>query len=185
MLKGYQHWCGRALFGLKALSFVKEFLKGFEIVIYSVWPKDDIEIASELFEQETNIKVNILPNDTPHNVIMEYHAKARMSIGLSISDSISTSMLEAMVMGSFPVQSNTAVCEEWFTHGETGFSVPPEEPCNIAKIIKQVLTDDVLVDSAAEKNWITAKKRLEFKELKQKAIDFYNTVYNNKENNGK
>jgi hypothetical protein len=35
-------------------------------------------------------------------------------------------LIEAMAMGSFPVQSRTACADEWFTPGRTGFATDPE-----------------------------------------------------------
>jgi glycosyltransferase involved in cell wall biosynthesis len=176
MLKGYQHWCGRALVGLRALALAKEQLKGYEVIVYSA-VQEDVRIAAELFNLDTGIPITLLPVDSSHDTILNCHAQSRISIGLSISDAISTSMLEAMVMGSFPIQSNTAATEEWLVHGETGFSVPPEDPDVIAEFLRRALTDDALVDAAADKNWATALERLDYRELKKKTVDSYRFIY--------
>ena len=123
-LKGYNGWAGRALVGLYALKLCVDQLSGYEVVIYSA-EQEDVRIAAELFEQDTGIKVTILPQ-TSHEEILKLHGRARISIGLSISDAISTSLLEAMMMGSFPIQSGTACANEWITEGKSGFIVPPE-----------------------------------------------------------
>lgn len=174
MLKGYQHWAGRALVGLRALERCAELLKDYEIMIYSTSP--DVIIAAELFSGSTGVKTTIVPNGSTHNELMSLHGRARISIGLSISDAISTSLLETMVMGSFPIQSHTACAGEWIEDGKTGILVPPEDPDIIELAIRRALTDDELVNHAADINLQIAKEKLDYKILKAKTIDFYNTV---------
>ncbi len=174
MLKGYQNWAGRALVGLRALERSAELLTGYEIAIYSGSP--DVEIAAELFSQNTGINIRLIPNDTPHHEILKMHGDSRISIGISISDAISTSLLEAMVMGSFPIQSCTACANEWIEHGLSGLIVPPEDPEIIERAIRSALTDDELVNKAAEINWHSALARLDNVILKKQVSDFYRLV---------
>lgn len=175
MLKGYQHWAGRALVGLRALERCANLLKGYEVVIYSASP--DTMIAAELFSKSTCIPATIVPNNTPYHDILKLHGRARISIGLSISDAISASLLEAIVMGSFPIQSWTACADEWIEDGVTGILVPPEDPEIIEQAIRKALSDDDLVDKAAEINSQTTEQRLDYKILKQEAINMYEHVY--------
>lgn len=174
MLKGYQHWAGRALVGLRALERCTDLLKGYKVVIYS--PSPDVQIASELFQESTGIPVRIVSKNTQHYDILSLHGQARISIGLSISDGISTSFLEAIAMGSFPIQSWTACAGEWIKDGKTGILVPPEDPEVVEQAIRRALADDELVNLAAEQNYLTVKERLDQSMLKTKAIEMYNTV---------
>lgn len=174
MLKGYQHWAGRALVGLRALERCADLLSGYEIVIYSAGA--DVMLAAELFTEHVAVPVRVLPHKTSHQEMLAWHARARISIGLSISDAISTSLLEAMVMGSFPIQSCTACASEWIQHGISGMIVPPEDPDIIEKAIRMALSDDVLVNDAASINWRTAQERLDAKLLKQQANEMYSKL---------
>src|SRR4051812_42636665 len=126
VLKGYQHWAGRALVGLRALERCADLLKGYRLAIYSA--NDDVALAAELFSVNTSVPISLIPHNTTHREMLSMHGHARISIGLSISDAISTSLLEAMVMGSFPVQSSTACADEWIDHGKTGMLVPAQDP---------------------------------------------------------
>jgi len=176
MLKGYQTWAGRALIGLRALERCSDILDGYKIAIYSTSP--EVVIAAELFSQSTGIPTVIIPKDTSHEEILRLHGQARISLGLSISDAVSTSLLEAIVMGSFPIQSWTAATEEWIIDGETGILVPPEDPDVIEKAIRTALSNDTLVDSAADENYTITKNRLDYSIIKKKTIQFYEQVYN-------
>lgn len=174
MLKGYQGEVGRSLVGLRALERCASFLKGYTVAIYV--PKQDIIMAAEIFTQNTGIPTIIIPRETPHEEMLKWHSKARISIGLSMGDGISTSFLEAMAMGSFPIQSWTSTANEWIKDGQSAILVPPEDPDVIKKAIKKALIDDNLVDKAAKINREIVKKRLDVKKLKPKAIEYYQTV---------
>lgn len=177
LLKGYQGWAGRALVGLRALARCADLLKSseYQVAIYSASP--EVKIAAELFEQETGIITVLIPTST-HDEILRWYGRARLYIGLSISDAISTSLLEAMVMGAFPIQSCTACADEWIEDGKTGFIVPPEDTDIIEKFIRQALLGDELVDHAAEVNAQTARKRLDQALVRQKVTAFYDQVMN-------
>lgn len=174
MLRGYQGWAGRALVGLHALERCKDMLHGYTIVIYSARAK--VTAAAKRFTRRTGVVTEILPAGTPHAEILASHARARISLALSISDAISTSLLEAMIMGSFPIQSSTACADEWLQHGIGGLIVPPEDSASVAAAIRTALIDDALVNRAAEANWQTARTRLDGAALKQKAIEMYASI---------
>ena len=175
MLKGYQGWAGRALSGLRALERCSDLLSGYEVHLYSVWA-ESVEIKAKLLEEKIGIPFHLVPHESSHNDILALHGKARISIGVNISDGVSTSFLEAFVMGSFPIQSCTACAEEWIEDGKTGFIVPPEDPAEIEIAIRRALTDDALVDFAAQKNFEVAQERLEYKMVAEKSYEFYKTI---------
>jgi len=55
-------------------------------------------IAAELLAKSSGLPIDIIPR-VPHEQMLCLHGQARVSIGLSISDALSTSALEAMVKG--------------------------------------------------------------------------------------
>ena len=172
-LKGYQNWAGRALVGLRALEMCADMLKGYTVKIYLA--TQDVQLAAELFAANTGIPVEIKceGNTMTHDEVLRLHASARISIGLSISDAISTSMLEAMVMGSFPIQSDTSCADEWLQDGKSGIIVPAEDPCPVAQAIRRALTDDELVDSAAEINARLTSERLDKMVIQPQVLEMY------------
>jgi len=173
VLKGYQGWAGRALVGLRAIELSAAVLKGYCVAVYLA--NEDVRIAAELVSHATGIPIEIVPR-SPHEDMLRLHGRARVSIGLSIGDAASTSMLEAMVMGSFPIQSCTACADEWIEDGKTGLIVPPEDPELIAAAIRRALTDDDLVDRAAERNARTARERLDYRFIQPQVIVMYEKV---------
>ncbi|HYE15908.1 MAG TPA: glycosyltransferase [Pyrinomonadaceae bacterium] len=173
-LKGYQNWAGRALFGLRALELCADALRGYTVAVHLAEP--DTAIAAELFAQRTGLPVEILPPGRPHEEILRLHGRARVSVGLSISDAASTSALEAMVMGSFPVQSETSCLCEWARDGETALLVQPEDPEGVAAAVRRALADDALVDRAAELNARTVAERLDRAVVEPRVVEMYERV---------
>lgn len=173
ILKGYQHFAGRALVALKAVAQCADILKDYRVAVFS--PSPEVTIASELLAQDTGLQIDLIPKSN-HEDMLRLFGESRVYMGLSISDAISTSMLEALVMGAFPIQSNTACTDEWFQDGVTGFAVPPEDPYAIADALRRAIDDDQLVDTAAEKNWHTCVQRLDHTVLQSKIVPFYQAV---------
>ena len=175
MIKGYQGWAGRAHVAIAALYEVVDLLSEYTIRIYCA-RTEDVHIAAHVFSSKTGIPVEFIP-PVSHAEMLQHHAQARISIGLSISDSISTSLLEAMLMGSFPVQSDTSVADDWIENGKSGIIVPPEDSCAVANALRKALTDDELVDHAATINAQMATTRLDSKVITDKVIAMYSDVF--------
>jgi hypothetical protein len=173
LIKGYQGWSGRAFVALAALKKCADLLNDFSIEIYLA--NEDVVIAAELLSQDIGIPITIIHKQT-HTEMLKKFGKARISIGLGISDGVPNSLLEAMVMGTFPIQSNTSCANEWIIDGKSGFIVPPEDPDIIASALRKAIIDDDLVDNAARINEETAKKNLDYFVIKQKVIELYTKI---------
>lgn len=180
LVKGYQTWAGRALVALRALERCADLLRGYTVAIYSATP--DVEVAAELFQEATGVPVVVIPKETPHRDMLAWHGRAKVYVGLSISDAISTSLLEAMVMGAFPIQSWTACADEWLDNGVNGLLVPPEDPDIVELALRRALSNDELVNRAAEHNALLARKRLDHRLLKEQTARYYSTVAEHKKN---
>jgi glycosyltransferase involved in cell wall biosynthesis len=174
ILKGYQGWAGRALVGLEAFRLCLPMLKDYTIVIYAA--SEETASAAQRLARETGIRVEIVP-PSRHEEILSRFGQARIYVGLSISDGISTSLLEAMVLGAFPIQSCTACADEWIEDGISGSIVPPEDPLRIAEALRCALVDDALVDRAAEINARTVVKRLDYFTIQRQVIKMYNDIH--------
>jgi hypothetical protein len=177
LIKGYQGWSGRALFALAAIKKCKDLLKDYSIQITSA--NRDVEIAAELLSQETGLQIHTIKGIS-HTEMLKITGNARLSIGIGISDGSPHAMLEALIMGAFPIQSFTACADEWIMNGVSGFLVPPDDPAEIAKAIRNALEDDALVDSAADINFNVAQKKLNRDLLKGEVIKMYYSIVRQK-----
>ena len=174
-LKGYQHWAGRALVGLRAIELCADQIKagGYGVAVYLAEP--DVRIAAERMALRTGIPVEVVPPSS-HEDILRLHGRSRVSVGLSISDGLSTSALEALLMGSFPVQSDTCCLTELLKDGEGALIVPPEDSSAVAAAIRRALSDDALVDRAATLNERMAIERLDYRVVQTQVIDMYERI---------
>jgi len=173
LLKGYQDWKGRALAGLRAIELCANELQGYRVAIYLADP--NVKIAAELVSKSTGIPIEVIPQCS-HDDMLRQYGRARVYIGLSISDGISISELEAIMMGTFPIQSCTACADEWIVDGESGFIVPPEDPEPIAAAIRRAVSDDALVDRAAELNAKVARERLDQDVIRPQVTAMYEKI---------
>jgi len=173
-LKGYQHWAGRALVGLRAIELCADVLKGYRVAVYSAAP--EVEIAAELASRETGIPIDVVP-PSAHEDMLRLHGRARASVGLSISDGIPSTALEAMLMGSFPIQSDTSCIDEMLRDGETGMLVPPNDPEPVATAIRRAVTDDDLVDRAADANARVVAERMDRLKVRPRVVAMYEQVF--------
>lgn len=173
IIKGYQHFAGRALVAIQAVRRCADLLGETTVAIYSAHP--EVQIAAELLAQDTGLTVRLLPHLSHQDILREF-GRSRVYIGLSISDAVSTSMLEAVTMGAFPIQSDTACTDEWVQDGQTALIVPPEDVDAVAQALRRALTDDVLVDRAAALNADVARDRLDRRLIKPQVVEIYQRI---------
>jgi glycosyltransferase involved in cell wall biosynthesis len=173
IVKGYQGWAGRALCALRALALSVEEIADYQIVVYSASP--DVKIAAELLAYETGLTVDLLPKQS-HDQMLKHFSRARIYVGLSISDAISTSLLEAMVTGAFPIQSGTSCANEWIEDRKSGLIVSPEDPQAVAEAIRLAARNDDMVNQAAEINWHTAEQRLDTSVVEPIVVEHYRRI---------
>jgi len=168
-LKGYDGWVGRAKVSIEAIRSMALELHGHEIVVYSA-NRSVLKLAKKV-ERETGLSIKANgKGKLTHKQVLELFARSRIYIGLSESDGISTSMLEAMAMGAIPVQTSTACCDEWFQ--DSGVAVHEiSVPAVVDAIRKGLkLAED---PSHAAKNLETIKQRANAEEVKAIALKFY------------
>jgi glycosyltransferase involved in cell wall biosynthesis len=97
-------------------------------------------------------------------MLLEEFGKSRIYIGLSTTDGLSTSMVEAMSKGCFPIQSENSAAAIFLTDSHTGFIVDPWDISDIAIKIETALTDNNLVDNAVEENLEILKQEYNYEE---------------------
>ena len=174
-LRGYQGWAGRAFTGIRALERAADVLGDYTIDVYNWRWSPDMELAVNLAAKRSGLNFVLTPWMS-HDEVWQMHGRSRALVALSIGDGISTSMLEAVTMGSFPIQSHTSCANEWLEHGKTGFLVHPEDPEEVEAAIRRVVADDALVDEAAAITGDVIRSRLDASVVRPAAIAMYEQV---------
>jgi glycosyltransferase involved in cell wall biosynthesis len=172
-LKGYQDMRHRAISVLKAMKLCADALKGYTVVVYGA--QDGVPKVARQVSEATGIKIEVFKH-VPLATLTGLLGRSRIAIGAALADGTPVSMLEAMVMGALPIQSDTISTAEWINHGENGLLVPPEEPEAIADSIRRAVSDDDLVNRAAELNFEVAQKRLDQEVIRPQVIQLYEKV---------
>lgn len=169
MVKGYHGWAGRAKMAIRALATIAEEIKGLEVVVYSANLVSILEARK--LRKMAGITVRWHRKGTlSHDEVMGLFSRAKIYVGLSLTDGISTSMLEAMAMGAIPVQTSSSCCDEWFDR--TGVRVPDLDVETIVNSILQGLELATDPSNMEANRKIILARASEF-HVKQAALDFY------------
>lgn len=179
LVKGYQSFSGRALVALRAIALAADALRGYRVRVFSASP--DVEVAAELLGVDSGVDIQIIPQ-CGHEELMSHIAQARVVVGLGISDGLPSSLVEAMALGAFPIQSSTSCVGEWIVNGETGFIVSPEDPHEVARALRMALEDDSLVDCAGEANARIVVDNLSSDVIASRVITMYREIVVNSRN---
>jgi glycosyltransferase involved in cell wall biosynthesis len=171
-IKGYHGWVGRALIALEAVEMLQDKLRGFEVVIYSANFKVARKASRLRRKSGLNISVH-KKSSLSHDEVLNIFEKSRIYVGLSASDGISTSLLEAMSMGAFPIQTITSCADEWIVDGQSGILIRDITHQAVSEAILWALKDDALVDGALADNQGKIREKADPYVLKASARIFY------------
>jgi len=90
--------------------------------------------------------------DVPHEKMPDLLRANDIFVSVTLSDTTSVSLLEAMACGLFPVVSDIPANREWIEDGVNGFVVDPRDAGAIASAIIAAWENSELRESAAQKN---------------------------------
>ncbi len=149
VVKGYQHIMGRAIEVLNAMEQIPQVIKDRELIIFSAHDSV-VEKAKDLAGLFKKVTVYPRNEKLTHVEMMKMMGGGLIYIGNSISDGMPNTLLEAIIMGAFPIQSNPGgVTTEVIDDGINGLLIEePENPIYIASKIKQALESQDLIDEA-------------------------------------
>ena len=170
IIKGYQHEAGRALNALEAIIELKDQLSAYEILVFSA--SDSVIAQVDILRGKEGVNIRVLPRMS-HTELQEYFKKSRLYIGMSISDGLSTSMVEAMNAGTFPIQSPNSAAGEFILDGISGFIIEPWDIDGMKQAIITAIANDLLVDKAVKINYATLSKKYSFEVGETKLREIY------------
>ena len=138
-------------------------------------------VTDDLLNKSKNLRV-AFPNQVviytvrekiPRYKILDYLSKSKIYIGASKSDGISTSFLEALCLGAYPIQTDTSCANEWIELGFFGSIIRPDTS-EIFTAINVSYFDKELENKRAQ-NLENAKRYLSYDLIQLQAIKFYET----------
>jgi glycosyltransferase involved in cell wall biosynthesis len=172
IIKGYHGWAGRSLIALKALTIISQNLIDYEIVVYSA--NFRVRTTARFIAIRHGIKIKCYrKKKLSHHEMLKLFQESRIYVGLSVTDGISTSLLEAMATGAFPIQTATSCANEWVTDGISALLVDDITAIEVSEKLIRSLSDDSLVNRSQEVNLKTISNNANYDLIKSKAQEFY------------
>ncbi len=159
LVKGYEHQFGRAINVIKAIEGIeRKVFEKYEIVVFGAHQKVIDYIKNNNFNCSYYTR-----HELNNFQILELMGSSLIYIGNSISDGIPNTLIESIIMGAFPIQSNPGyVTQELITHEQTGLLInDPENITEISKIIHKAIINPKLMENASKKNSIIADERFD------------------------
>jgi glycosyltransferase involved in cell wall biosynthesis len=102
-------------------------------------------------------------------------------VSMSLSDTTSVSLLEAMACGLFPIVSDIPANREWIVGGENGMLVPVRQPMRLATSIVQAWRDRDLMENARRRNVDIIRERATWRENMRPVGDLFDRLVNRNE----
>jgi glycosyltransferase involved in cell wall biosynthesis len=170
--KAYGGEFGRGDLIISALRNAFTAIPGYTAFLYSV--TDDLIEQVEGLVQEFPRRVTYSSRKNPltRAEMKGLFRRSRVYVGASRSDGISTSFLEALNYGCYPIQTNTSCAGDWIELGADA-SIVSQDISEIESNLIMALKNDELVDKAQIRNLAVAKEFLGFEKISKIAKTFY------------
>ena len=169
LVKGYEHHLGRGLNIIMALEAIKNQIENYEVVVFGAHTK----VINYINSQNLNFTV-FDRHGLSHDELLKIMGRSLIYVGNSISDGMPNTLLEAIVMGVFPIQSNPGgVTGEIIENGKNGFLI--QDPNNIKEIqqhIEEALKDNERLRNAQSINH-TISRQLDYFLNQKKVVELY------------
>ena len=177
LVKGYQGRSGRAIPVLRALEKLSEKIKDYQIVVFGTDEEVDVFIKKSTLRKH-NLKIYKKSNVLSHIEVIKLMGQALIYIGNSNSDGMPNTLLEAIIMGAFPIQSNPGgATEDIIQHKKNGLLI---QDCNdveaIFKLIDLGISNPDLIEEAFKINQENVKLKLNRNKIAKEVILKYNSI---------
>ncbi|MBF2708233.1 glycosyltransferase [Flavobacterium soyangense] len=174
LIKGNHSETGRAIFVLKAIKKIMHLLDDYEIYIFSI-SNQTIEFIEAHSEIKAKIKMLERINQSE---LFNYFGKAFLYIGNNYSDGLPNTLLESLLLGAIPLQSNPGnATSELIGKRYFGELIDnPENSDEIAeKILKLVKNKQIYADFA-KTNHFKAIEDYNYEKVGNSICNIYNLL---------
>ena len=172
VVKTYGGTFGRGNLAIEAVRKVLETHSDLTAYFYSVTEDLSDQVLDLKSKFGNRVNYSTLRKPISHGQLEDIFSNSRIYVGCSISDGISTSFLEALTKGVYPIQTNTSCAGEWIDKGAIA-SLINLDIDQLGEALNLAATDNKVVDFAAKKNLEVANKLLATSEITPIAQQFY------------
>jgi glycosyltransferase involved in cell wall biosynthesis len=175
IVKGYEGEFGRASLVIPALEEALRKHSDLNVFFYSVSPAlmKNIELLQKNFPNRINYATQ--KKQISRDKLRELFLKSKIYIGASVSDGLSTSFLESLAYGAFPIQTNTSCGEEMLIRGAKGELVPLDSEV-ITKTLMNLLEDNSQLELDRCINKKFSLDNLSYSIIKEISLGYYSIV---------
>ncbi len=180
LFKGYQFDVGEALQIVKAIELLDNtILTSYSFEVYSADKQVVDYIKKSKILSQANFKIHFREQHLENKLLLDIMGKSILHIANNVSDGMPNSLLEAMAMGAFPIQSNPGnATSEVITNNINGFLIDnPLDVKHIAMHIKRALINDQLRQHAQDFNINYIQQNYNRATLQPKIQTLYQNVY--------
>jgi len=165
-------------FGERNIQISRSILSRIEDVkvhCFSVSKQEALEYKN-LAVNDSRFSYSTLENPVPFQEFLEKFKIAKIYVGISKSDGLGTSFLEALASGCYPIQTDTSCGDELIRKGAVGKIVSSKiSNLDLVNSIVDIYYDVKALESAQQANQAFAMKYLEQNEIIRKSLQFYNS----------
>lgn len=177
LVKGYHGLHGRCIPVLKGLWEIRDKIEllGYDVIVFGAGEEVQEYVANSPLK---NWKMLQVFGFLPHSKVMQLMGEAFLYIGNSLSDGTPNTLLEAIIMGAFPVQSNPGgATKELVEHKKNGLLIEdPENFKAITELLEEGINNFELRRQAVAWNLEKIKPELEREHVRQKVLKAYQKV---------
>jgi hypothetical protein len=172
VVKTYGGTFGRGGLAIEAVTKVMEMDKKLTAYFYSVTDDliDQVVAIKKVFKNR--IDYSTIKKPISHKQLEEIFKVSKIYIGCSISDGISTSFLEAITKGVYPIQTISSCAGEWVDKGVVADIIELNSE-KLFHALANAVADNSKVDEAAKINHQFSEKYLNKEAIKKEALIFY------------
>ena len=175
LIKGYQGKHGKCVEVLKAVSGLREEFTNYEIVVFGAAEEVFEFIDSSELKHWNNL---ICLEKLARQEVLELMGRALLYIGNSSSDGMPNTLLEAIVMGAFPIQSNPGgATAELIEDGKNGVLI--EDPTDVQElkyILKEAINGSQDLKAGVAYNFKYIRPMLDRERVRVQVLEKYKLI---------
>ncbi len=176
LIKGYTNFVGRAQDILREIGRRAPEFEGWEIIVYSSTWRAQL-LCRRIKASNPELSLMALPKrHLSHDQMLSLFRRASVYVGFSRSDGVSTSFLEALACGAYPLQTSTACVEEWRAKGAIFSTLDVNDAAHAVDELGRVLSDPSALEYAVSQNAAVALRHLDELKIAQQCQQDYRIV---------
>ncbi|SKB60280.1 Glycosyltransferase involved in cell wall bisynthesis [Salegentibacter holothuriorum] len=175
LIKGYQGLHGKCIDVLVALQKLEMQLKDYRIIVFGAAIEVFKFVETSSLKEFGNLEIYGKLN---YQDLMKLMGRTLIYIGNSSSDGMPNTLLEAIIMEAFPIQSNPGgATAEIIQHKENGLLIEePEDSQEISSLLLEALNNYELRKKAVCWNSENIKPELVREKIKARVLKAYDSI---------